>query len=372
MDSKKIIISIVFILFTHKSQSSFVNPDDDLLEWLFKDKALSAKITAEWKQKDCNNAAWKKYYKNCMHTGIDINAPLNTPIYSVCHGKVIRVKHGSDCQNLECLSLVAIYNQLINTTFLYLHIRDIAVKEGTEIKAGDLIGKVGMRGPSTGPHLHFEARKGKAYAGSYDADKTLDPFEQAKLARSSIPVKPTTWKEFILGDLIYSIPSDWKVYKETAGCIEVHGKSPLGIQRSYYKGELYELYKGEPMFVIGMCEEESDCESGSVRIIHTDECGREIVEEPIFMHKCTKTISRIGCIINYFRTKIAGYPVLVRIYSYSKGASDSLISTYPVWSVYLFSKRKFYYFEFYFNNSESHKSQRDLFDQFTSRIRFLR
>lgn len=41
---------------------------------------------------------------------------------------------------------------------LYGHLSEVFVAEGQVVGAGDVIGKVGSTGNSTGPHLHFEIR----------------------------------------------------------------------------------------------------------------------------------------------------------------------------------------------------------------------
>ena len=94
-------------------------------------------------------------YASKRHNGIDIAAPIGTPIYAAADGRVVGVAD----QDLYCRKgaygkFVAIthYNGL---TTLYAHLSLWKVHEGQEVKRGDLIGYMGNTGFSTGPHLHF-------------------------------------------------------------------------------------------------------------------------------------------------------------------------------------------------------------------------
>jgi len=93
--------------------------------------------------------------RNSFHKGIDISAPEGTPVYAAENGTVIEagykkngygnlivIKHGND---------IATY---------YGHLSKIIISSGDKVSKGGLIGKVGSTGKSTGPHLHFEIRKG--------------------------------------------------------------------------------------------------------------------------------------------------------------------------------------------------------------------
>lgn len=94
-------------------------------------------------------------YASKRHNGIDIAAPIGTPIYAAADGRVVGVAN----QDLYCRKgaygkFVAIthYNGL---TTLYAHLSLWKVSEGQEVKQGDLIGYMGNTGFSTGSHLHF-------------------------------------------------------------------------------------------------------------------------------------------------------------------------------------------------------------------------
>ena len=87
-----------------------------------------------------------------FHAGIDIAAEKGTNIYSAFDGVV--EESGFDQWNGNFLKIR--HDNDIMT--VYCHCESLNVKEGQNIRAGEVIATVGSSGSSTGPHLHFEVR----------------------------------------------------------------------------------------------------------------------------------------------------------------------------------------------------------------------
>jgi murein DD-endopeptidase MepM/ murein hydrolase activator NlpD len=89
-----------------------------------------------------------------FHSGIDFRAPPGAPIKSAGagtvvsagwnggYGRMVEVDHGN------------------GITTRYAHMSRISVSRGDKVETGTVLGRVGSTGRSTGPHLHFEVRKG--------------------------------------------------------------------------------------------------------------------------------------------------------------------------------------------------------------------
>ncbi|MGI6685725.1 MAG: murein hydrolase activator EnvC family protein [Bacillota bacterium] len=88
-----------------------------------------------------------------MHTGIDIGAPAGTSIKAVDDGTVIFAGW------LGAYGNATIIDHGGGISSMYAHQSSISVKENQDVKRGQVIGKVGSTGWSTGAHLHFEVRK---------------------------------------------------------------------------------------------------------------------------------------------------------------------------------------------------------------------
>lgn len=116
-----------------------------------------------------------------FHGGCDFTTPHGTPIQSTAagvvvhsdwlggYGKVVEIDHGNGLKTL------------------YAHCSELAVKKGERVEKGQTIAKVGTTGLSSGPHCHYEVRRGekqidpKPYLKQKDAPKPI-----AKLNKEAI------------------------------------------------------------------------------------------------------------------------------------------------------------------------------------------
>ena len=116
-----------------------------------------------------------------FHEGMDFSAPIGTPVYATGDG-VVKTAGRS----------MAGYGNMIdidhgfNYTTRYAHLSEVLVKSGQTVKRGDLIGKVGNTGKSTGSHLHYEVRlKGVAQNPVNYYFQDLTPEEYALMVEAS-------------------------------------------------------------------------------------------------------------------------------------------------------------------------------------------
>ena len=88
-----------------------------------------------------------------MHAGRDLAAPEGTPVVAALSGRVM----SSGLAGGYGLA-VEIQHDGPRRRTLYGHLSELYVKEGQLVRQGEVIGRVGSTGLSTGPHLHFELR----------------------------------------------------------------------------------------------------------------------------------------------------------------------------------------------------------------------
>jgi murein DD-endopeptidase MepM/ murein hydrolase activator NlpD len=87
------------------------------------------------------------------HPGIDFKGAKGDPVHVTADGDVVFTGRKGGYGN--CI----IVQHRNDFQTLYGHLSHINVKEGELVKTGDIIGKVGSTGRSTGTHLHYEVRK---------------------------------------------------------------------------------------------------------------------------------------------------------------------------------------------------------------------
>ena len=87
------------------------------------------------------------------HTGDDYAAPTGTQIHAALPGKVMSTAWGGAYGNLTKIAVAP------GVETWYAHQSAIGVKPGDRVKEGQVIGRVGATGNTTGPHLHFEVRQ---------------------------------------------------------------------------------------------------------------------------------------------------------------------------------------------------------------------
>lgn len=105
------------------------------------------------------------------HNGVDYHAPSGAPVAAVAPGVVtlagwtsgggrtVKVRHPNGYETE------------------YLHLSSIATKAGAHIGQGELVGRVGMTGLATGPHLHYGLKKNGRYVNPVIEHRNMPPGE---------------------------------------------------------------------------------------------------------------------------------------------------------------------------------------------------
>jgi len=94
-------------------------------------------------------------YAGKWHNGIDIAAPLGTPIYASADGTVVAAGNQDAYCPSGAYGRFTVINHSNGLTALYAHQSKQVVATGQAVTRGQLIGYVGSTGYATGPHLHF-------------------------------------------------------------------------------------------------------------------------------------------------------------------------------------------------------------------------
>ena len=117
-----------------------------------------------------------------FHNGIDIANDVGTPIRAAASGRVYKTSYSA--RGLGKSIVIRHFpdgypdeqgrgGQMWVT--VYGHLSEVMVKQGDEVRIGQLIGKMGSTGNSTGSHLHFEIHKGENLYSSSEKMNSVNP-----------------------------------------------------------------------------------------------------------------------------------------------------------------------------------------------------
>ena len=130
------ILSLVLILFLFAKCGFLKKSPPPVFQWPLKKFQLTQKFSN---------------FKKPPHLGIDLKAPIGSPIFSSHPGKVVYAG-----KKLTGYGYVIMLEHPLGWASLYAHLQEIKVKINQKVGQGDVIGTVGMTGRTSGPHLHFE------------------------------------------------------------------------------------------------------------------------------------------------------------------------------------------------------------------------
>ncbi|WP_372452106.1 M23 family metallopeptidase [Streptomyces oryzae] len=101
------------------------------------------------------------------HSGQDFAVNVGTPVKAVHKGTVVKAGPNGAGDGPAYGNAIVIRHD--NGAYSqYAHLSEIDVKPGQQIRTGQTIAKSGNTGNSSGPHLHFEIRKGPNYGTAVD------------------------------------------------------------------------------------------------------------------------------------------------------------------------------------------------------------
>lgn len=127
----------------------------------------NGKISTPFKKQGSH---WSKGF----HTGVDFAVPIGTDILAVADGLITKANWGKS-YGIQIVQEVGLHSK--KQYCIYAHLSETLVEVGDKVKKGQVIGKSGNTGNSTGPHLHFELRNKIRWSDGTE----LDPKEILKI-----------------------------------------------------------------------------------------------------------------------------------------------------------------------------------------------
>lgn len=134
-----------------------------------------------------------------FHTGIDLVTTRDGPIYAFTEGIVVKAfeKEAPKGSGFGGYGIVVAIRDKNNRLQVYAHLSAAVVKDGQTVTRGQMIGRQGSTGRSTGQHLHYEVRR-SAQSGvpyGWEADRERNCLEPTSYLQGFYPQAPEKEEE---------------------------------------------------------------------------------------------------------------------------------------------------------------------------------
>ena len=185
------------------------------------------------------------------HLWVDIRAPIGTPVLSIANGVVTRISEWDATGNKYIVVRHDVQIDGIKKSLYsgYLHLSEILVKEWDIVKKGSMIGRVGMTGITTTPHLHFQidtadapfhpywhftwAESRNAGIGFYDSINVWLNKDKAL----KYTIHPMSFINMYLGGMENAKSPDLQIYTSSISATASSAKEPIKTIASYVSDE---------------------------------------------------------------------------------------------------------------------------------------
>ncbi|MDJ0348913.1 M23 family metallopeptidase [Cryobacterium sp. PH29-G1] len=131
-------------------EDTFTNNPNGTIQWPF---AVGVHLNSHFGIRHCAGCS-------VNHGGQDFNPGLGAPIQAIADGVVSFAEDGEGSLGVHMMIDHMIDGELVTSVYAHMIHGSMLFKVGDVVKVGQVIGKTGSTGMSTGPHLHFEIRMG--------------------------------------------------------------------------------------------------------------------------------------------------------------------------------------------------------------------
>jgi len=129
------------------------------------------------------------------HLGVDYRAPAGSPVVAVADGVVMSAGMSGGSGRMVHLRHANGYETQ------YLHLSSIAVRAGSHVRQGELVGRVGATGLATAPHLDYRLKKNSAFVNPIAAHRSMPPADPVPAAQMAafVTARDTAMAALALG-----------------------------------------------------------------------------------------------------------------------------------------------------------------------------